>query len=45
MGVDVAGLKGEELWEGDGKLKWKWKKLMSTVRPASEYLPHKSLER
>jgi len=28
MGVDVAGLKGEELWKGDGKLKWKWKKMV-----------------
>jgi hypothetical protein len=25
MGVVGAGLKGEELWEGDEKWKWKWK--------------------
>jgi hypothetical protein len=28
MGVVGAGLKGEELWEGDGKWKWKWKKMV-----------------
>jgi len=33
MGVVGAGLKEEELWEGDWKWKWKGKKMSKRVFP------------